>query len=151
MLSTITTNWTGFLADTRSRQLDRNWSGSGRRGNESDRGAIVALLPLDYLLTARQIHQTTTATNTHGTIARKTISNNRTTRAETAVRLVSAFASSVIRCQRGRRGIRVLASQDPMVSACWDWSSAHSDWWMPSEQAKRPARPCRRLNCHCNH
>jgi hypothetical protein len=57
---------------------------------------MVALLPLHYLRTALQIHQATTATNTHGTSARKTSSTTSTTRAETAVRLVSAFASSVI-------------------------------------------------------
>ena len=50
----------------------------------------------DYRLIAFQIHQATTATNTQGTSARKTSSTSNTTRAETAVRLVSAFASSVI-------------------------------------------------------
>ena len=49
-----------------------------------------------YLLTAFQIHQATTATRTQGTSALKTRSTSRTTRAETAVRLVSAFASSVM-------------------------------------------------------
>jgi len=105
MLSTITTNWTGFLADTRSRQLDRNWSGSGRRRGAPSSGAMVALLPLDYLLTAFQTHHPTSATSTHGTSARKTISTSSTTKAETAVRLVSAFASSVMKRQRGRSGI----------------------------------------------
>jgi hypothetical protein len=49
-----------------------------------------------YLLTAFQTHQATTATRTHGTSALKTISTSSSTRAETAVRLVSAFASSVM-------------------------------------------------------
>jgi len=66
---------------------------------------MVPLLRLDYLLTAFQTHHTTSATSTHGTSARKTISTSRTTNAETAVRLVSAFASSVIKRQRGNRGI----------------------------------------------
>jgi len=57
---------------------------------------MVALLPLDYLLNTFQIHQATSATRTQGTSERKTISTSSTTRAETAVRLVSAFASSVI-------------------------------------------------------
>jgi len=66
---------------------------------------MVPLLHLDYLLTAFQTHHPTSATSTHGTSARKTISTSSTTKAETAVRLVSAFASSVIRCQRGIRDI----------------------------------------------
>ena len=49
-----------------------------------------------YLLTDFQIHQATTANRTQGTSALKTRSTSRTTRAETAVRLVSAFASSVM-------------------------------------------------------
>ena len=50
----------------------------------------------DYFLTAVQIHQTTTANTTHGTSALKNTSTSSTTKAETAVRLVSAFASSVM-------------------------------------------------------
>ena len=71
-------------------------------------GAMVPLLRLDYLLTAFQTHHTTSATSTHGTSARKTISTSSTsstTKAETAVRLVSAFASSVIKRQRGSSDI----------------------------------------------
>jgi len=67
--------------------------------------SMVALLHLDYLLTAFQTHHPTSATSTHGTSARKSISTSRTTNAETAVRLVSAFASSVMKRQRGRSGI----------------------------------------------
>jgi len=126
------------------------WNGSGRRRGAPSSGATVALLRLDYLLTAFQTHHPTSATSTHGTSARKTISTSSTTKAETAVRLVSDFASSVIKRQRGRSDIRFSAFQDPMVSACWDWSNVHSDWRMPSEQAKRPARRCRRLKRHCN-
>ena len=59
------------------------------------------------MLTAFQIHQATNAISTHGTSARNTSSTSSITAAETAVRLVSAFASSVMNCQRGRRGIGV--------------------------------------------
>ena len=52
--------------------------------------------PNNYRLSAFQIHQATNATRTHGTNALKSITTNRTTKAETAVRLVSAFASSVM-------------------------------------------------------
>jgi len=81
------------------------WSGSGRRRGAPSSGATVALLRLDYLLTAFQTHHPTSANSTHGTSARKTISTSSTTKAETAVRLVSAFASSVMKRQRGRSGI----------------------------------------------
>jgi len=89
------------------------WSGFGIRGNEPDRCAMVALLPLDYSLTAFQTHHPTSATSIHGTSARKTISTSRTTNAETAVRLVSAFASSVIKRQRGRSGIGSRRGTNP--------------------------------------
>jgi len=81
------------------------WNGSGRRRGAPSSGATVALLRLDYLLTAFQTHHPISATSTHGTSARKTISTRSTTNAETAVRLVSAFASSVMKRQRGRSGI----------------------------------------------
>jgi len=81
------------------------WNGSGRRRGAPSSGAMVPLLRLDYLLTAFQTHHPTSATSTHGTSARKTISTSRTTNAETAVRLVSAFASSVIKRQRGSSDI----------------------------------------------
>ena len=60
-----------------------------------------------YLLTDFHTHQATTATTTHGTSALKTKSTSRSTRTETTVRLVSAFASSVIKRQRGIRDICV--------------------------------------------
>ena len=83
------------------RSMERIWA-KGQRIRLSE---MVALLPLDYLLTAFQTHHPTSATSTHGTSARKTISTSSTTKAETAVRLVSAFASSVMKRQRGIRDI----------------------------------------------
>jgi len=59
-----------------------------------------------YFLTALQIHHPTTASSTQGSNALKTRRTNNTTPAEAAVRLVSAFASSVINRQRGTRDIR---------------------------------------------
>jgi len=59
----------------------------------------------DYLLSVRQIHHTTSASSTQGRSALNTRRTNSTTPAETAVRLVSAFASSVMNRQRGTRHI----------------------------------------------
>ena len=59
-----------------------------------------------YFLTARQIHHPTTASSTQGRSALKTRRTNSSTPAVTAVRLVSAFASSVMNRQRGTRDIR---------------------------------------------
>jgi RecJ-like exonuclease len=47
-------------------------------------------------LTAFQVHQASKATTTHSTSALKTNSTTKTIKVETAVRLVSAFASSVM-------------------------------------------------------
>jgi len=76
---------------------------------------MVALLPLDYLLTAFQTHHPTSATSTHGSSVLKTISTSSTTKAETAVRLVSAFASSVIKRQRLVAAQRPIQSSLPIV------------------------------------
>ena len=63
--------------------------------------------PLAYLLTTFQIHQAITAITTQGSSALSSTKATNTTRAETAVRLVMALASSVMKRQRGTRGIRV--------------------------------------------
>ncbi len=73
----------------------------------ADPGKAVRNCPIAYLLTAFQIHQTITATTTQGSSALSNTRATNTTTAETAVRLVSAFASSVMKRQRGNRGMRV--------------------------------------------
>ena len=82
------------------------WHAPNRAGIQAVTGADLDEEVVTYRLSAFKIHQATTATSTHGTSALKTSNTSRNTRAETTVRLVSAFASSVIRCQRGTRGIR---------------------------------------------
>lgn len=76
----------------------------------------------NYLLTALQIHQATTTKITHGTSALKIRSTSRTTAAETAARLVSAFASSVMKRQRGSNGMSVsrnYAKDSGVVTSVW--------------------------------
>ena len=63
--------------------------------------------PLAYLLTTFQIHQAITAITTQGSSALSSTKETNTTTAETAVRLVMALASSVMKRQRGSRGIRI--------------------------------------------
>lgn len=70
-------------------------------------------------MTVFQTHHATNATTTQGTNALNTNSTSMKIRAEIAVRLVSALASSVIKCHRGIKATAWVGGRNRIQRSTW--------------------------------
>ena len=81
--------------------------------------SLAAVAAGGYLLTAFQSQKPSRASSTQGTSALNTSKTSTTTTADQAERLIKAFASSVMKRQRGSSGIGVeglVPRKGPLVS-----------------------------------